>query len=87
MLTLDIDEFMVELEGGSIKNVGAPNKRATAKLFHVEELEARAFGDDRLKCVFEDEEGNEVQVALDPEQALDLVGDIEALGEEGPVFE
>jgi hypothetical protein len=87
MLALDIEEFMVELEGGSIKNVGAPNKRATAKLFHVEELEARAFGDDRVKCVFEDEEGNEVQVALDAGQARDLVGDIDALEEEGEVFE
>lgn len=87
MLALSIDEFTVELEGGSIRNVGAPNKRASAKLYHVDDLEGRAFGDSQVKLVFEDEEGNEVQVALDAGQASSLVADVEALREESGVFE
>ncbi|WP_331233534.1 hypothetical protein [Natronorarus salvus] len=87
MLTLDLSEFTIELKDGSIKNVGPTNKRAAAKLFDVEEAEARAFGDKRVKLVFGDGEGNEVQVALFPEEARTIREGIEALEAEGPVFE
>jgi hypothetical protein len=87
VLTIDISEFSVELEEGSLKNVGAPNKRGTVKLYHVEESGARAFGDSQVKLVFEDGEGNEVQVALEPGTASALAEDVEALREDSPVFE
>ncbi|AHF98715.1 hypothetical protein HALLA_07460 [Halostagnicola larsenii XH-48] len=87
MLTLNLEEFMVELNEGSIKNVGAANKSATVKLFEVESAEAREFGDKRVKLVLEDDDGNEVQVSLFPEQVRSLVGDLEELEENSPVFE
>jgi hypothetical protein len=87
VLNLRLDEFMVELKDGSLKNVGPTNKSAEAKLFDVSSAEAREFGDKRIKLVFEDGEGNEVQVALFPEEAREIADDIEALEEESPVFE
>ncbi len=87
MLNLRLDDFMVELKDGSLKNVGPANKTATAKLFDVESAEARAFGDKRVKFVFEDEDGNEVQVALFPDAAKKIADDIEALEADSPVFE
>ena len=78
---------MVEVKDGSIRNVGPSNKTGTAKLFDVERAEAREFGDKRVKLVFEDEEGNEVQVALFPEQVDAVTDDIEALRDDSPVFE
>ncbi|HET7324551.1 MAG TPA: hypothetical protein VFJ06_09480 [Halococcus sp.] len=87
MLNLRFDEFMVELKDGSIKNVGPTNKSAEAKLFDVSSAEAREFGDKRVKLVFEDGEGNEVQVALFPDEASKIADDIEALEEESRVFE
>jgi hypothetical protein len=87
VLNLNVDSFMVEFKDGSIENVGAPNKSASAKLFDVEDVEARAFGDSQVKLVASDADGNEVQVALFPEQAEAVVEDVEALREEGPVFE
>ncbi|WP_256392214.1 hypothetical protein [Natronoarchaeum rubrum] len=87
MLTLQLDEFMVELKEGSLKNVGPTNKSGTAKLFDVESAEAREFGDKRVKLVFEDDEGNEVQVALFPEDVRSIARDIEALEDDSPVFE
>lgn len=72
MLTVELREFLVQLKEGAIHNVGAPNKRASVKLYDVADVEARAFGDERVKCVFEDDEGNTVEVALFP-------GEIEAL--------
>ena len=87
MLNLRLDEFMVELKDGALKNVGPANKSAEAKLFDVTSAEARAFGDKRVKCVFEDDEGNEVQVALFPEEARKIGDDIEALEADSPVFE
>lgn len=78
---------MVELNEGSIKNVGPTNKSATVKLFDVEEAEAREFGDKRVKLVFEDEDGNEVQVSLFPEDVRKIVEDVEALEDDSPVFE
>lgn len=87
MLALTLEEFMVELNEGSIKNVGPTNKSATIKLFDVESAEAREFGDKRIKLVFEDEDGNEVQVSLFPEDVRKIVGDVEALEDDSPVFE
>ncbi len=87
MLTLDITSFMVELKDGALKNVGPSNKSAEAKLFDVTSAEAREFGDKRVKCVFEDDEGNEVQVALFPEEARNIADDIMALEADSPVFE
>ncbi|SDJ51518.1 hypothetical protein [Natronorubrum texcoconense] len=87
MLTLNLDEFMVELNEGSIKNVGPTNKSATVKLFEVDEAEAREFGDKRVKLVFEDADGNEVQVSLFPEDVRKIASDIEALEDDSPVFE
>lgn len=87
MLNLRLDDFMVELKDGSLKNVGPANKTASAKLFNVESAEARAFGDKRVKLVFEDEDGNEVQVALFPDAAKKIVDDIGTLEDDSPVFE
>lgn len=87
MLNLNIDEFMLELKDGALKNVGPANKSAEAKLFDVASAEARAFGDKRVKLVFEDDEGNEVQVALFPDEASRVARDIEALEDDSPVYE
>jgi hypothetical protein len=87
MLALAIEDFHVELKDGSLSNVGPPTKSATAKLFDVEAAEAREFGDKRVKLVFADDEGNEVQVALFPGDVRSVVADVEALEEDSPVFE
>ncbi|NIC00448.1 hypothetical protein [Halobacterium sp. R2-5] len=87
MLNINLSEFMVELTDGAIQNVGPSNKTAEAKLFDVESAEAREFGDKRVKLVFEDDDGNEVQVALFPEDVRDIVADVEALEADSPVFE
>ncbi|WP_135830158.1 hypothetical protein [Halorussus halobius] len=87
MLNLILDDFMVELTDGTIRNVGPSNKSGTAKLFDVESAEAREFGDKRVKVVCEDDDGNEVQVALFPEQVREIADDIEALEDDSPVFE
>lgn len=87
MLNLNLDDFMVEFKDGSIKNVGPTNKAATAKLFDVESATAREFGDSQVKIVAEDAEGNEVQVALFPEQAREILEDIESMADDSPVFE
>ena len=81
MLSLQLDEFMIELEDGSIKNVGAPNKSGTAKLYDVAEAEAREFGDERVKLAFSDEDGNEVEVALFPGEAREVARGVEGDGE------
>ncbi|WP_439028735.1 hypothetical protein [Haloarchaeobius sp. DT45] len=87
MLALQLSDFMLELKDGSIKNVGPANKSGSAKLFDVSAAEAREFGDKRVKFVFSDDDGNEVQVALFPEQVRTLLDDVEELEEESPVFE
>lgn len=87
MLNLNLEEWMVELKEGSLKNVGPTNKSATAKLFDVEGLEVREFGDKRVKLAFEDGEGNLVEVALFPEQAREIARGIAALEADSPVFE
>lgn len=87
MFTIDIDRFMVEIEDGAFKNVGPATKAATAKLFGVESTEAREFGDKRVKLAFEDGEGNEVEVALFPEEARQVREDLAELEEGSPVFD
>ena len=87
MLTIELSEFMIELKDGAIKNVGPPNKDATVKLYNVEEASAREFGDKRVKLEFEDGEGNEIEVALFPEQVRALAEDVETLEAESPIFE
>lgn len=87
MLNLNLENFTIELKEGSIKNVGPRNKGATAKLFDVEGLEVREFGDRRVKLAFEDDEGNEVEIALFPEHAREVARGIELLEEESRVFE
>ncbi|MFB6166520.1 MAG: hypothetical protein ABEJ31_15280 [Haloarculaceae archaeon] len=87
MLSLELAEFMMELKDGSIKNVGPTNKSATAKVFAVESVDVREFGDKRLKLAFADDEGNEVEVALFPEAAQEVRRGIELLEDEGTVFE
>lgn len=87
MLVLDLEEFMIELKDGSVRNVGPPTKAATAKLFDVEDASAREFGDKRIKLVFEDDSGNELQVALFPEDARSLATELARLEAESPVFE
>lgn len=87
MLTLDLDDFMVELEEGTVKHVGASTTSATVKLYHAADAEARAFGDSQVKLGFADGEGNEVEVALDPESAAAIADEIDELRREGTVFD
>jgi hypothetical protein len=87
MFTLDLDRFMFELKDGSMKHVGASNKSATAKLYDVEAVDAREFGDERVKLTFEDGDGNEVEVAVDPPEARSLARTLETLEQESGVFE
>ena len=87
MLNLAIEDFNVELKNGALANVGPPTKSATVKLYDVESAEAREFGDKRVKLAFEDDDGNEVEVALFPEDVREIVDDVEALEEDSPVFE
>ena len=78
MLTLSIEDLLLELEDGAVKHVGPKTTDATVKLYHVEETEARPFGDRQLKLAFADGEGNEVEIALDTDDARELGSDIEA---------
>lgn len=87
MLTLRLDNFHVELKDGSIKNVAAPNKSATVKLYDVEELDVSEFGDERIKLNAVDDDGNAVELALFPDQARAVARGIDALADESPVFE
>ena len=87
MFTIDLERFMFELDEGAVKHVGPSNQSATAKLYGVEGVEVREFGDKRVKLVFEDADGNEVEVALFPEQASGVARGIEMLEEDSEVFE
>lgn len=86
MFTLDIDRFMFELKDGALKHVGSSTKSATAKLYDVESTSVRAFGDERVKLTCEDDSGNEIEVALDPEMARDVADEIETLEDESDLF-
>lgn len=89
MLTLDLENFAVEFDDGTLKTVGAANKAATVKLYDVTETEAREFGDSLVKVAAEDDEGNQVEIALDQDALRTLRSDLRALemGEDWPVFE
>ncbi len=79
MLTLDFENLILEFKEGTVKHVGASNTAATVKLYDVTAPEAREFGD-RVKLAFADDEGNTVEVALDPADATDLAGALSRLG-------
>ncbi|PSP18452.1 hypothetical protein BRC62_03085 [Halobacteriales archaeon QH_10_67_13] len=68
MLTIDLEKFAFELDEGAIKHVGASSTTASASLYDVASLEVREFGDDRVKLAFADEDGNDLEVALFPDQ-------------------
>ncbi len=87
MFTLDLDRFMFELKDGTLKHVGSSTKSATAKLYDVESVDVREFGDERVKIACEDGAGNEVEVALDPAEAREIARGIERLEDESLVFE
>jgi hypothetical protein len=87
MLTLDLEDFMIELKEGTVKHVGTSNTATTVKLYDVESVETREFGDERVKVSCEDDGGNEVEIALDPEDALSVASEIERLAEDSRVFE
>ena len=87
MFTLNMDSFMFELKDGTVKHVGASNAAATAKLYDVTEVESRAFGDDRVKVAFADDEGNEVEVALFAEEAAQLRAELDSLAEESDLID
>ncbi|MFB6106782.1 MAG: hypothetical protein ABEJ70_07395 [Halobacteriaceae archaeon] len=84
MLTVDIEDFMLEFKDGVVHHVGASNKRATVKLYDVTDAEARTFGDERVKLAFTDEDDNEVEVALFPDQASELATAIGAAAADLP---
>ena len=87
MFTLDIDQFMFELKNGTLKHVGSSTKSATAKLYDVENVEIREFGDERVKISCADDGGNEIEVALDPEEVREVARGIERLGDESGIFD
>ena len=87
MLLLDLDDLTFELNDGAIEHVGASDRTAEVKLFDADGVEAREYGDRRVKLVFEDEEGSEVTIALAPSQASEVARGIETLEEESRGFE
>jgi hypothetical protein len=87
MLTFDIEQFMLELKDGAFKNVGPSNKRATVKMYDVEGVDVREYGDKRVKLAFEDEQGSTVEVALFPEQARAVADGLELLESESEILD
>ncbi|GGN89831.1 MULTISPECIES: hypothetical protein [Haloarcula] len=87
MLSLDIEQFMLELKDGAFKNVGPSNKQATIKMYDVEGVDVREYGDKRVKLAFEDEQGSEIEVALFPEQARAVAEGLELLESESELFD
>jgi hypothetical protein len=87
MITVSLSDFTLELKDGVVKHVGPSNKTATVKLYDVADAEAREFGDERVKLVFEDDAGSEVHVAVPPEEAREIAAGIDRLAEESQVFE
>ncbi|MBX0294348.1 hypothetical protein [Haloarcula nitratireducens] len=87
MLSIDIEQFMLELKDGAFKNVGPSNKQATIKMYDVEGVDVREYGDKRVKIAFEDEQGSEVEIALFPEQARAVASGLEMLESESDVMD
>ncbi len=77
MMTISIDDFMLELKDGSIKNIGAATKTGTIKLYDVTETTARKFGDDRAKLAFDDADDNHVEVAIPGDAIPDLIATLD----------
>lgn len=78
MLTLEIDDFHVQLKEGTIHNVGGPTKVGTVKAFDITDAGAREFGDDRLKLEFSDADGNSITISVFPEQLNELLNELTA---------
>lgn len=78
MLTIDFEHLTLELQDGTVKHVGAPRTAATVKCYDVVESEARSFGD-RFKIAVADDEGNTVELALDPAEIERLATQLEDL--------
>jgi hypothetical protein len=87
MLTIDLDDFMFELQDGAIKHVGPSTRSATVKLYDTETVGVREYGDKRVKLTIDDAEGNEVEIALFPEQVRTLTEEIDRLRADSDVFE
>jgi hypothetical protein len=87
MITVSLSDFVLELKEGVVKHVGPSNKTAEVKLYDVEDIEAREFGDERVKLVFEDDAGSTVHVAVGPDEARAVADGIDRLAEESAVFE
>jgi hypothetical protein len=87
MITVDLDEFTFEIKDGALEHVGASNSTATVKLYDVDGVEVREFGNEQLKLSCEDDSGSEIEVALGAEQAREIARGIETLEEESEVFE
>lgn len=85
MLTLEISDFMLQLKEQTIHNVGGPTKSATVKMYDITEVEGRAFGDNRVKLAFSDAEGNNVEIALFPDEVRQLEDDFDAVRSTGMV--
>lgn len=83
MITVALSDFVLELKDGVVKHVGPSDTTATAKLYDVDQVAVRPFGDERLKFVFEDDAGSVVHVAVDRPQAQSVVDDIVRLLDEG----
>lgn len=83
MLTLSLDGFALELDGGTVKHVGASNTAAAVTLYDPATVEARPFGDERVKLACVDDGDNEVEIAMRPEQARDLADALDRLASEG----
>ncbi|QCC49824.1 hypothetical protein [Halapricum salinum] len=87
MLTIDLDDFMFELQDGAIKHVGPSTRSATVKLYDTESVGVREYGDKRVKLSVADDEGNEIEIAMFPEQIATLTEEIDRLRDDSPVFE
>lgn len=87
MITVSLSDFTLELKEGVVKHVGPSNKTAEVKLYDVDAVGVREFGDERVKLVFEDDAGSTVHVAVSPDRARAVADGVERLAEERPAFE
>lgn len=87
MITIDLDDLMLEIDDGTIKHVGAPTAAATAKIYDVDDATAREFGDSRIKLELADGDGNEIEAAMTPDAAATLAEELDHLREESRVFD
>ena len=78
MLTIDLEDFTIELKDGTIKHVGSSTTKAEVKLYDVTDVSARTFGD-RTKLAFEDDEGNAIEIALDDSDVRSIATALEEL--------